>query len=98
MRFVVADTAKLRPTTQLFVLHDVTKTKPYPKLCVDCKHFRVDHAFPNDLKMGRCIKEIKINLVDGSQLLPYAEVVRTHACKDRWWDEGFKPFHQFSGH
>jgi hypothetical protein len=29
--------------------------------------------------------------VERGQLLPYAEVVRTHACKDRWWDEGFKP-------
>lgn len=81
MRFMLVP----KPITQLFVTHDITKPGHYPKLCKDCSHFRIDNVFPNDLKMGRCNKEIQVNLVDGSHILPYADVTRRYDCKGTWW-------------
>lgn len=74
-------------TMQLFEFHDITKNQAYPKLCKDCKHFRRDETFVDDLKYGRCIKKIKVNLVDGSHIVPYAEIVRTFDCKGKWWED-----------
>ncbi len=84
MRILPINSSK--PTTQLYVFHDITKKQPYPKICKDCKHFRADSIFPFDLKIGRCNKEIKVNLVDGSHIVPYAETVRVDDCKGKWWE------------
>lgn len=73
--------------TRLFVTYDSTKKQPPPKLCKNCAHFRVNPTYPTDLKMGKCVKEVKINLIDGAEISTYAEVVREYDCKGNWYQE-----------
>jgi hypothetical protein len=39
--------------------------KQHPKLCINCKHFRIEKALENRKDLGHCIRNAKISLVTG---------------------------------
>jgi hypothetical protein len=39
--------------------------KQIPKLCIDCKHFRIEKALENRKDLGHCVRNAKVSLVTG---------------------------------
>lgn len=48
------------------------------KLCIDCKHFKLNPVYPEDKTLGKCGRKGLVSTVDGSPNDPFCKMERTH--------------------
>jgi hypothetical protein len=59
--------------------------KQIPKLCIDCKHYRIEKALENRKDLGHCVRNAKVSLVTGEiesiNESPFCSVERMNESK-----------------